>query len=125
MDNVVLDRTALKAAMRRVANDPNFAKQLEAKPATALKSIGLALPVAVATELDKRPLSQTIEQVFGPPGTGTRSQAETYVEVGVSVGVHVVVEAAVHTVLESSPGGPGRQLSTRRSTSKLLWQRYR
>ena len=92
---IVLDRSAFKTALRRVANDPNFGKELNERPGTALKSIGLALPTAVVDELDQQPLSRTIEQAFGPPHEGPRQEAIVLVSIGVNVRVEVGVEVNI------------------------------
>jgi hypothetical protein len=103
---VVLDRAAFKTALRRVVNDSEFGKQLEAKPGTALRSIGLTLPNHVASELDRQPLSKTIEKTFGPPEGGPRPEILPLVIVEVAVGV--VVEVAVRPDEPDPPGGdPG------------------
>jgi hypothetical protein len=97
-ETVVLDRAAFKSALQRMVNDQDFARELESKPAAALKSIGVDLPPEVATELDKRPLSQTIEQSFArQPGDPVAVIPIPIVIIGVHVGVTVAVATRVKT----------------------------
>ena len=103
-NTTALNRSAFKTALRRVANDPNFGRELNEKPGTALRSIGLEFPDAVASQLDRQPLSRTIEQAFGPPHEGPRLEAEVIVHVGVSVAVDVAIGVLAAAEVGERPG---------------------
>jgi hypothetical protein len=90
---VVLNRANFKAGLERVINDQQFGQQLEARPGTALRSIGVELPDDLARELDSRPLSKTIENSFGP--STARPRPEILPAVVVFVAVQVVVNTRV------------------------------
>ena len=96
---VALHRAAFKEALGRIVNDEEFGKRLEEKPGTALRSLGLEFPDNVATELDSRPLSQTIEQAFGPATEGPRPEILPIVVVFVAVEVAVRVATRVKPML--------------------------
>jgi hypothetical protein len=101
---VLLHKTLFSQAMNRVVNDKQFTANLESKPGTTLKAMGFDLPANTVASLDKTPLSQQVQAVLGP---GVARAAETYVHVGVSVGVSV----AVDTILLDHPEMTNEQLS--------------
>ena len=93
---MVLDRAAFKAALERVVNDEDFGRRLESSPAATLRSIGLKLPDDVAAELDREPLSRTIEKAFGSGPEHHERVAVVPIPI-IVVGVHVGVVVAVAT----------------------------
>jgi hypothetical protein len=99
---VVLNRAAFKMGLERVVDDQEFGRELEARPAATLRSIGVEIPDHIANELDRQPLSQTIAKAFGPPEAGARPEVLPIVAVVVGVHVAVVVVSKARSLEELS-----------------------
>jgi hypothetical protein len=112
--NVTLDRAVFKEALRRVAGDPEFGREFEERPGSALKSIGLDLPEEAQRILDSKPLSKTLQSAFGSDASRLRGGEDVGILPLVAVEVAISVAVAVATGSDVSGEPPASELEPAR-----------
>jgi hypothetical protein len=97
--DITFDKAAFKKAAAEISNSKAFRKALNDRPIDTLTHLGVTLSDNAREELQNDTLSDLAKKIKIGGGT----PAETYVEVGVSVAVEVVVKTRVLPPLETQP----------------------